>query len=395
MRRIALPVSALGMAQLVSWGTLFYSIGVLGAPMGAELGVSGLFLFTAFTIGLLVSGFAAPRIGHLIDRRGGRFVLSLGSLLGGIGMALLATATHPAQIIVAWIVCGAAMASCLYDPAFAALSQFLAAMQYRRAVTALTIFGGFASTAFWPLSQVLLDAWGWRAAWGVHAALHLLFCLPIHVAFLPRHESPGPATTRAAQAQPAGPRTRPGIGWLAVAVSIASFTTALVAVHVLSLLTASGLTQAQAIFIAMLIGPMQVAGRIAEFGFAARLGALALGYLAFGLMVVSTIALLLVDGMGIAAFVFVAAYGWGNGIFTIVRGTTPVELWGREGLGRVIGYLSRAGQLSRAVAPASYSGMLALGLGRNGALAIVGVAGLLAVASYARALKAARAAKDP
>ena len=36
------------------------------------------------------------------------------------------------------------------------------AASYRRAVTALTLFGGFASTVFWPLSQYLLDTVGWR-----------------------------------------------------------------------------------------------------------------------------------------------------------------------------------------------------------------------------------------
>lgn len=32
-------VTALGIAQIVSWGSLFYTIAVLGPPMRAELGV--------------------------------------------------------------------------------------------------------------------------------------------------------------------------------------------------------------------------------------------------------------------------------------------------------------------------------------------------------------------
>ena len=57
---------------------------------------------------------------------------------------------------------GLAMAGCLYDPAFATLHR-ISGTAYRKAVTVLTLFGGFASTVFWPLSQFLLDAAGWRA----------------------------------------------------------------------------------------------------------------------------------------------------------------------------------------------------------------------------------------
>lgn len=396
MPPLALLVSAVGIAQLISWGTLFYSIGVLGAPLRAELGVSELFVFGAFTVGLLVSGTVSPFVGRLNDRRGGRFVLSAGSMLGAASMALLATAAHPAQVFLAWAVAGAAMAACLYDPAFVAMSQLLAGTSYRRAVTVLTLFGGFASTVFWPLSQLLADAWGWRAAFAVHAFLHLGVCLPIHALLLPRHLAHVPAHgTEGANIRLAEPH-RPGFGWLTCAIGAASFVSTVIAVHVVSLLVASGLTQAQAIAIAMLIGPMQVAGRIAEFGFAGRMSASSLGYLAFALLILAIFALMAVDGSGIAAIVFVTAYGWGNGIFTIIRGTTPAELFGRHGLGGMLGRLSRAGLYSRAVAPASYSGILALGLGRHGALASVAALAVAALASYALAVRAATRSKgDP
>ena len=81
MQSIAPLISFLGIAQIISWGSLFYAIGVLGASIRKELGVSELFLFSAFTGGLLVSGILAPAMGRLIDRRGGRLVLSLGSVL--------------------------------------------------------------------------------------------------------------------------------------------------------------------------------------------------------------------------------------------------------------------------------------------------------------------------
>src|SRR5205085_5281378 len=136
-------VTALGIAQIVSWGTLFYAIGVLGPAMRRDLGVSELFLFGVFSAALLVSGTLAPLMGRLIDRRGGRFVLSLGSVLGATACALLAAAPNAAVMAAGWLVAGAALAACLYDPAFATLSQH-AGPRYRRALTALTLFGRFA-----------------------------------------------------------------------------------------------------------------------------------------------------------------------------------------------------------------------------------------------------------
>src|SRR5688500_14426526 len=109
-------ITSLGIAQIISWGSLFYAIGVLGGAMRNELGVSELFLFGTFSAALVVSGTLAPVMGRFIDQRGGRFVLSLGSALAAISMAILAMAPNAAVMIVGWLIAGAAMAACLYDP---------------------------------------------------------------------------------------------------------------------------------------------------------------------------------------------------------------------------------------------------------------------------------------
>ncbi len=378
-------VSTLGIAQIISWGTLFYAIGVLGPAMRRDLGVSELFLFGSFTAGLLVSGTLAPVAGRLIDRRGGRFVLTLGSILGVVAMGLLAVAPNPAVMVAGWLVAGAAMAACLYDPAFATLSR-LAGPRYRRAVTALTLFGGFASTVFWPLSHLLMEAWGWRTTFGVYAGLHLFLCLPIHRLFVPAHSrlTRGDEPARAG-AQSPGLRD-PRLKWLTLSFAIATFVFGVIAVHLISLLTTAGLTAAQAVTISMLVGPMQVAGRVIEYGFSARVRSVTVGLVAFALMMLALVALISVEGFGIAAVVFVIAYGCGNGVLTIVKGTAPVELFGREGLGGLLGHLSRAGLYAKAIAPASFSALLTFGLTRNAALAALTGVALAGMASFAAAV---------
>ena len=132
-------VTALGIAQIVSWGTLFYSIAVLGPPMARDLRVSDVMLYGSFTAGLFLSGLASPWVGARIDRRGGRAVLAAGSVLGALACAILAASVDGAMMLAGWLVAGIAMAACLYDPAFATLYRVSGA-SYRRAVTALTLF---------------------------------------------------------------------------------------------------------------------------------------------------------------------------------------------------------------------------------------------------------------
>ena len=179
-------VAALGVGQIISFGTLFFTIAVLGPALRDAAGVSDVALYTMYSAGLVVSGLVAPWIGREIDRRGGRPVLAGGSLLAGIACLALAFVHGPATLLVAWLLVGVAMAATLYDPAFATLHH-VAGTAYRRSVTALTLYGGFASTVFWPLSQALLDAFGVRVAFAVYGLLHLAICLPLHLFVVPRH----------------------------------------------------------------------------------------------------------------------------------------------------------------------------------------------------------------
>ena len=381
-------VTVLGIAQIISWGTLFYAIGVLGAPMRADLGVSELFLFSCFTAGLIVSALLAPLSGRTVDRLGGRVVLSAGSLVAGLAMLVLSLATHGAVMALGWLLAGAAMAACLYDPAFATLSQH-AGEKYRRWVAYLTLWGGFASTVFWPVSKWLLDAAGWRHAFAIYAALHLFVCLPIHMRMVPRvvkRDPVAPGDKAEAQRPSHGPRLR----WLTASLSLATLVVGVMAVHVIALLTGGGLTLEQAVLISTLFGPIQVAGRMLEMAVARRVSAIVMGFVPFVLMLVAVVALIAVDGFGITAFIFIAAYGVGNGILTIMRGTVPAELFGSQGLGGVLGHLSRATLFARAVAPACFSGLLAAGLTRAQALSsllAVIVAGAFCYGATVRARK--------
>ncbi len=388
-------VAGVGLAQIASWGSLFYAIGVLGKPMREELGISELFLFSAFTAGLLVSGTLAPFVGRSIDRFGGRVVLAFGSIAASIALLVLATASNAAILVIGWLLAGAAMAATLYDPAFSTLSQHAGA-HYRRTVTALTLLGGFASTVFWPLSHLLLQEWGWRATLAAYAGLQIALCLPLHLLLIPKrpamsHDGAGEAVPAVQSPGLSDPRLR----WLTASFAVGTFIASVVAVHMVGLLTGAGLTAAEAVTISMLMGPMQVVGRIIEMTFASRVRAVTVGIAAFSLIAAALVLLMTTHGFGPTAILFVVAFGFGNGVLTIVKGTAPAELFGREGLGSLLGYLSRASFYAKALAPAALPALLTAGLTRNAALAtFVGVA-LAGLASYRVATRSASPKAQP
>jgi len=386
--RLWRAVSALGVAQVISWGSLFYTIAVLGGAMRRDLGISDVYLFGSFTAGLFLSGVVSPLVGREIDTRGGRRVLAAGSILGAMATAALAAAQGPLTMLAGWLLAGVAMSSCLYDPAFATLHQ-IAGTSYRRAVTAVTLFGGFASTVFWPLSQYLLDEIGWRQTFAVYTGLHLLVCLPLHLFLVPRMH----AARRVAETPLGNTAVRAGdravFAWLATALALAAFMGTAMAAHVIDLLTATGLSARDAVLVGSLIGPMQVAGRVMEFAFGRHLRALAVGTLAFALMAAALVIFTQVHGIWIVALAFAMVYGWSNGVMTIVRGTVPAELFGPRGYGTLLGRLARPQFILKSSAPVALTLLYTIDPERTLTPYVLLLVAVAALAAYRLALLAA------
>jgi predicted MFS family arabinose efflux permease len=312
-------------------------------------------------------------------------VLAGGSLIGALACALLAASVNGTMMLAGWLVAGVAMAACLYDPAFATLYRVSGA-SYRRAVTALTLFGGFASTVFWPLSQYLLEAHGWRTAFAVHAVLNACVGVPLHLAFVPSpaHRSPVHALAQPADAARARPET---FVLLAAAFSIAAFLASAVSAHLVVLLAAGGLAARDAVLVGALIGPMQVAGRVMEFAFSSRWPPLMVGTLAFTLLASALILLCLVRGVWILALAFALLYGWSNGVMTIVRGTVPGVLFGSRDYGALLGRLAQPQFILKSFAPVAVTLLFTLDDARRVALYTLAGAGIAALLAYRAAVR--------
>jgi hypothetical protein len=110
-----------------------------------------------------------------------------------------------------------------------------------------------------------------------------------------------------------------------------------------------GSTPTAAIAAGSLVGPAQVAARIAEFGLLRRASPMVSARLAAGLHPLGAILLAVIGAP--AAIPFVLLHGAGNGMLTIARGTLPLALFGAAGYGLRTGLLVVPARLLQGGAP--------------------------------------------
>jgi predicted MFS family arabinose efflux permease len=345
----------LGTTQTIAWASSYYLPAILARPMAAAAGVGVEAVFLAVSLSLGVAALLGPLAGRAIDRSGGRDVLAGSSLLFAAGLALLAAAEGPWWLAAGWAVLGVAMAAGLYEAAFAVLARLKGAGA-RGAITGVTLIAGFASTVGWPATAAMEAAFGWRGACLGWAALHLLLCLPAHLWLLPR--TPPPAAPAPPPPAPEDAQAdRRAMALLGFTFAATWFTSTAMATHLPALLIGMGASAAAALAAAALIGPAQVAARVAEFALMRRVGPLASARAA-ALAHPAGVALLATTGVAGAA-PFAALHGAGNGVMTIAKGTLPLVLFGPSGYGRRQGWIALPARLAQAAAPACFALLLA------------------------------------
>ncbi|MGE0039430.1 MAG: MFS transporter [Xanthobacteraceae bacterium] len=345
-------ITALGIAQILGWGTSFYFPAVLAEPIVADTGWSLAWVVGGVSIGLLTAGLIAPQVGRIIDRRGGRPVLAASSLLFAAGLTGIGLAPSLPVYLLSWVVLGGGMGTGLYDAVFAALGK-LYGRDARAPITNLTLFGGFASTVCWPLSAFLAEMYGWRATCLIYAGLHLAVSLPLQMAVMPA-QSRLPArhaeATRAARlsASPARPDLAVFL-LLALVLTISSGIGSVVVVSLLTFLQAKGVDFATAVALGTLFGPAQVGARFVERLFGMRYHPLwtmvaSCVLMAVGLGVLLTLPLLVVA---------ILIYAGGYGIMWIARGTVPLALFGPDRYATLMGRLAFPSLITQALAPSA------------------------------------------
>jgi MFS family permease len=375
------------MAQLISWGSIFYMFSVVMAPLERDLGLSRAEVSVAFSLALLAEGLMAYPVGRWVDSGHERWVMTLGSLLAGVCLVLHSWVTSLVGLYAVWLGLGVAMAAVLYSPAFALITRRFP-HDFRRAIITLTFLGGLASTVFIPLTAWLISAWGWRQALLMLALLHLLVCVPLH--WLSLGNAPKPLARVSAQGQDAGLKpllhSAPFLLIGVFTVLLMSVTVAIPA-HMVSLLRENNLPETWVIALPAAIGVMQVSGRLLLYFFEQHADLHQVNRWVPMLIPLGVLVLLLVPLLGAwrvgVVTCFVVVYGLGNGMLTIVKGTAMATYVSRAHVATLNGALGVPLALARAAAPALLGWMWSPQTGyRDGlwlllGLSVVGVVALV------------------
>lgn len=376
MTPVGPAIAALGVTQIVGWGTTHYMPAVLAAPTAAGLGLATTTVLGALSWGLLVAGLAARTAGRLIDRHGARKVMSAASAVAALGLLVLAGAQGLAGLLVGWTLIGLVLRTILYDGAFAALAV-IAGAGARRAISMLTLLGGLASTIFWPIGHWLSAGIGWRETLLCYAALNLLVCVPLHWRFTAGpaaavDERGSDASRGAGDRPPAsngGGDPNPGFGldererraalWtLAIAFTLQAFVASTMAAHLVMLLDGLGLGAGVVVSAAALMGIAQVVARLLEMLSQRWFDAVAVAPPSVALLPAAFVVALAWPGSPVAAALFVILYGCANGLFTIVRGALPLAVFGSRGYGELLGTVAGPALAVAALAPVTFSALV-------------------------------------
>lgn len=355
----------LAVTETVSWGVLYYAFSVFLVPMQDELGWSPAALTGAYSLALLVSGLSAPAVGRWIDRHGPRALMTAGSLLGALMVLTWARIDGLPGYYLLWVGMGLAMAATLYEPAFATLARWFV-RDYRRAILAVTVAAGFASTIFLPLSAWLVERAGWRSALLILAGILAVTTIPLHALVLRRRpedlglhpdgDPPDVAIAEMAARTAASGATLhqalrdSAFWWLTTAFFLDAVSTGAVRVSLIPYLTERGDGAAFAAVSAGLIGAAQVGARILATVFGGRLSPVALTALVFG-MQAAAVAMLAGWQARSGVLAAVLMMGAANGVVTLMRAGLVAEFWGRAHFGAISGMLAMFLTGARALAP--------------------------------------------
>ncbi|MBA4234136.1 MAG: hypothetical protein C0465_26550 [Ralstonia sp.] len=379
-----LAVNGLGLYVMLMYGITYYAVTTAAPRMAAEFGYPTSSIFAVITVSLLATAALAPRLGRLSDQIGASTILLVGALLRAVLLAGMALAPEELSFALALLLVQILGQVTEYDATFAATVE-LSGVNARSGMSQITLWGGLASTAFWPATTFLLERMHWRNMLLIYAAVILLVCVPIaalvRTASCHRRQPDAtnlPASGGSSDSKEPVPPAPPPF-WLVAAAFALGGVAYNLPYLMLPVLEGLGLG-ASAVIVAMVFGPSQTAGRFFDMVLGDRVRAVTVAVAASAMVAIS-FAVLLTGGVA-TGIAFAVLFGAGAGVGYVVRGSVMLALYGAEGYAASLGQLGRIRLLVTALAPLG----LAIVLDNLGARAVIYVcaaAALLSLACFA------------
>jgi MFS family permease len=340
-------VAALGVTTIVSYGTTQYLFGVLVVPLDATFHWGRASISGAYALGLLLAGLLGVPIGSLVDRRGARLLMSVGSALSGLALFGLAQMDALWQFYLLWSGgLGLAMALTLYPVTFTVVANWF--VQKRgKALAVLTLVGGLSSPICIPLAGALVAHVGWRATLVVLGVAQLVIALPLHAFLLRRHPedlgfSPDgePALPVQARAPLSGATLQealvsPVFWLLTAALALVMLGSTVVFVHQIAFMISRGTNALLAATLSGMLGLASLPGRYVFNILSSRISPQKLLTLSVVAQALGIVVLVRASSSLAWLILYVVIYGSAYGAFSPLRASVMADHFGRRAYGAI------------------------------------------------------------
>ena len=384
----------LAIGETIYWAGLYYIFAALLVQWEAAEPWPKTQITMAFTGAILMAAIFAPIAGRQIDRGNGPKVLTFAALIGAALVALLPFANSVWMFGAIWLGVGACLGGCLYETCFSLITR-TRGDNARRDITLVTLFAGLAGTLSFPLSNAISHAYGWNAAIWTMSGLVALVGVPLvwyATSFLEKEYQKENAArddeTKETHSSTFDIRrvlSKPAFWFIAIGFAMLGCNHGVIINHILPILTDRGLTGDAAVLAASMIGPMQVAGRLAMMAAERRVSSHAITSACFVGVACAGAALYFSAVVPALVVAFVILQGSGHGVTSIMRPVITKEILGTQNFGAISGAVAVPYLLAWAAAPVAGSLLWEAG-GYDLAIIVVIVSALTGLLFYRAAV---------
>jgi MFS family permease len=387
------PLVALGVLNIVAFGSWFYGFGVLLEPIREDTGWAESTLTSTYGVSLLLTGMGAAIGGGIIDRRGGRVLFAGAAALSSTALVAASFATSELVFAGLGVLAGGTIGATGYYHATQAVIGRLAPDARTRGMTALTLWGAFASPVFLPALGRSVLGLGWRPTLRIVAAVVGL-AFAIAALSLPREAPHAPAGRRTASVSTLAAIRHSArdrvVRRLYLAGLMAGFGTSLLLLYQVPAMVAAGLSLATASTLAGVRGFVQLGGRVPLPPLVRRIGSFRA--LRGSLVLAAVGALILpLSGQLPTAVAFTLVAGIAIGALAALEGIYTGDITDPGVLGTTLGSYSLVRGIGAAVGPVA-GGFLAGTLGSRGPSLVLSAIALVIGAVLLRPATAEHAA---
>lgn len=198
------------LAHIASAFSISSTLSVFLKPLSNDLGISR-GVFSLIRSGeIIISSVAAPLVGSLLDRHGGKWLMAAGGVISGAGFILLGQARDFWQFLLfRWLFVSPGDALMGQMVVNVSISRWFVRMRGR----ALALAGmghGLAKVAMPVLAASLIVNLGWRTTWAVFGLLTLVLVVGPSFLMRRRPEDMGLLPDGSSRAQTEGAKREPG-----------------------------------------------------------------------------------------------------------------------------------------------------------------------------------------